>query len=323
MKALVRRNYGGPERILLQDVPQPKAAQNEVLVKVHCNTISRTDCGILGGKPYIFRFFVGWPKPRNPILGSDFAGEVVEVGPEVKGFKAGDHVFGFNDEGLGSQAQFVKIKESAAISHIPGQKTYVDAIYCAEGAHYALTFSRPLNLVKGSKVLVIGATGAIGSAAIQILRARGIRIDAVGPASHRDYWQEKGVESYWDYETEDFRKSSKKYAHVLDAVGKSSYFQCKHLLNHGGAYVSSELGPYASNVWLALLRPFMQKSKVYFPIPKDIPGSLKEMHKLLAAGKYKGLVDPLKIQPQKAEDAYHYACSGQKKGNLILYWDQD
>ncbi len=323
MKALTRNGYGSPGIIHFKEVPKPQIAPDEILIRVHCNTVSRTDCGILGGKPFIFRFFVGWPKPKNPILGSDFAGEVVEIGPSVKGYNIGDRIFGFNDEGLGSQAEYLNIKADGPIMHIPSKNTYREAAAASEGAHYALNFLRYLNLPKGKKVLLIGATGAIGSAAIQILRSRGIRVDAVGEGAYRDYWQDRGVESYWDYKTEDFRKSGKQYAAVLDAVGKSNFFKCRKLLQKGGAYVSSELGPFASNLWLALIAPLMPLAFVKFPFPKDIPASLKEMQRLMAAGKFQALIDPVKLKPQDAEKAYHYACSGEKIGNLILDWDMD
>lgn len=323
MKAIIRKKYSDASGIRFTELEPPKPQEDELLIKVRCNTVSRTDCGILKGKPYIFRFFVGWPKPRKVVLGSDFAGEVIDKGEQVRSFNIGDRVFGFHDEGLGSQAEYLCLNANGPLLHIPSQNSYREAVASCEGAHYALNFLRYLNLPKGKKVLVIGATGAIGSAAIQILRARGIRVDAVGPALYRDYWQEKGVESYWDYEKEDFRKSGKKYTAVLDAVGKSSFFQTRKLLLKGGTYISSELGPLFSNLWLSLLAPLMPLASVRFPVPKDIPASLKEMQRLMAADKFEALIDPVKLRPQDPEKAYQYACSGEKIGNLILEWAMD
>lgn len=323
MKALVRKKYGDPDSVLWMDLPEPTPGPTDVLIRVHCTCISRTDCGILQGTPYIFRFFTGWPKPRLQTLGSDFAGVVVAVGEKVKRYRPGEKVFGFKDDGLGSQAEYLVLPEDGPMEHIPGQHTYREALSAAEGAHYALNMIGKLKLEKGSKMLVIGATGAIGSAAIQILRARGIRIDAVGPENYRDYWQERGVESYFAFENQDFRKAKKKYSHIIDAVGKSNFFQCKRLLLAHGAYVSSELGPLASNIWLSWFAFFMSHGKVHFPVPKNIPGSLKEMHKLLGADKYEGLIDPTKVGPRQAKDAYRYACSGEKIGNLIMDWYED
>jgi NADPH:quinone reductase-like Zn-dependent oxidoreductase len=323
MKALVRKKYGPYDSLHWMEVPKPEIGPKELLIKVHCNTISRTDCGLLEGKPYLLRFFSGWPRPRKKILGSDFAGEIIDIGSEVSKFRRGEKVFGFNDIGLGSQAEYLALSEHAPIEHIPGQHSYREAVSSIEGGHYALNMLRPLKLQKGSKVLVIGATGAIGSAAIQILRARGIRVDAVGPEAYRDYWQVRGVESYWDYKKQDFCKAKRKYAHVIDAVGKSHFFKCRKLLLQNGVYVSSELGPFASNVWLSWFGFFMPKGKVAFPIPKNIPASLKEMQSLMGSGKFEGLIDPTKINPRQAKSAYQYAGSGTKIGNLLLEWHQD
>lgn len=323
MKALVRKKYGSPKILVWKEVPKPEIGPDELLIKVHCNTISRTDCGILKGAPYILRFLTGWPRPKRKILGSDFAGEIVHIGETFKSFRLGEKVFGFDDNGLASQAEYLVVNAKTPMEHIPGQHSYREAVSCAEGGHYALNMIRKLELKRGSKVLVIGATGSIGSAAIQILRSKGIRIDAVGPESYRDYWQERGVESYWDYQKQDFRSANRKYAHIIDAVGKSNFFQCQKLLLRHGAYVSSELGPLASNIWLSWFGFFMTHGKVVFAVPRDIPASLKEMQKLLGTGKFEALIDPTQINPRQAEQAYTYVCSGEKIGNLILDWTKD
>ncbi|MCR9152619.1 MAG: NAD(P)-dependent alcohol dehydrogenase [Bacteroidetes bacterium] len=320
MKAITRRQYGNAQRIFFKDLPIPKPGEQELLIKVHCHTINRTDCAILHGKPYLFRFFIGWPKPKKQILGTDFAGEVVKVGSGVKEFKPGDRVFGFNDQGLASQAEYCCISQSEPIIGIPDGISYRAAAASIEGAHYAINFLRYTKLRKGEKVLVLGATGAIGSALIQILKARGIRVDAVGPENYRDYWQSRGVERYWDYKSKSPLPKNKAYVAVFDAVGKSSFFQCRSVLQKGGLYISSELGPFASNLFLALFAGLMPKAKVKFPYPLGLMESLSTMQNLLAEGKYRPLIDPIKLGPSAAEEAYNYVDSGEKIGNFIMEW---
>jgi len=164
MKAAIRSKYGSPEVISIEEVEMPLPADHEILVKVHAATVNRTDCGILCGKPFAIQFFTGLFKPTSPIPGTDFAGEIEAIGKKVSAFKVGDKVWGFNDNGLASHAQYLVISENKAVLKMPEHITYEQAAASAEGAHYAYTFINKVNLKAGQKVLVNGATGAIGSA---------------------------------------------------------------------------------------------------------------------------------------------------------------
>jgi NADPH:quinone reductase-like Zn-dependent oxidoreductase len=175
MRSIVRTRYGPPAILSIQEVDRPVPRRGEILVRVHATTVNRTDCGALWGKPFIFRFFVGFPKPRHLATGTDFAGTVVSTGNSVSRFKVGDRVFGFDDNCLGSHAEYLVIPENRPMATIPEGVSFEQAAASLEGAHYAYNFVTKIQLRKDDRVLVNGATGAIGSAAVQILRNWGRR----------------------------------------------------------------------------------------------------------------------------------------------------
>ena len=170
MKASISTQYGSPDLLQLLEVDKPIPKDQEVLIQVHATTVNRTDCGNLRGSPFIVRFMTGLGAPKKIIIGSDFAGEVVEIGASQSNFQVGDRVFGFQESGYGAHAQYMTIAADAAIARIPEGLSYLDAAACVEGAHYAINFINKVDLQAGDQVLVNGATGAIGSAMVQLLR---------------------------------------------------------------------------------------------------------------------------------------------------------
>ena len=318
MKAIIRNEYGKPEVLQWREIEKPIPKEKELLIRVHATTVNRTDCGILTGKPFLIRFFTGLLKPSSPTPGTDFAGEIVAIGKEVKDFKIGDRVWGLNDEGLTSHAEFMTIKEDQAIALIPDGISYSEAVACAEGAHYAYNFVNKIDLKEGDKVLVNGATGAIGSAAIQILKSRNIYVTAVGNTKNIDLVKSFGVDKFYNYEKEDFTEiDEERYNFVFDAVGKSTFGKCKKLLLPNGIYISSELGPNAENVYLPIITKFKGGKKVIFPIPSNCKRSILFINDLIKQGKFKAVIDR-HYQPEDIQDAYEYVMSGQKTGNVII-----
>lgn len=317
MKAIIRSRYGGPAVLALKEIPQPTPKKNEVLIRVHTCTVSRTDCGALWGTPYIFRFFVGWPRP-TPVLGSDFAGEVVATGAEVTRFQPGDRVFGFKDDGAGSYAEFMTFPENGGIAIIPNGISYTAAVASAEGVHYAYNYIRKLNMGGGHKVMLNGGTGGIGSAAIQMLKYRGATVVATAPTGYLDRVKALGADRVIDYQKEDFTEDEDRYQVVFDSVGKSSFGQCKRLLLPKGYYVSSELGPRAENPLRALIAPLQSGKKVAFPVPTDVPQSLAYISELLTQNAFHPLIDRTFPMTQ-IEEAFTYVNSGQKIGNVLLH----
>ncbi len=318
MKAAIRIKYGGPEVLTVQEVPVPVPKESEMLIRVHAATVNRTDCGALWGKPFIFRFFVGFPKPRHQSTGTDFAGVVEAVGSKVTKYKTGDRVFGFDDNNLGTHAQYVTIPEKSPITIIPEHISFETAAASAEGGHYAYNYIRKSGMKKGDTVMVYGATGAIGSAAVQLLKSMDIHITAVCNSKNVETVKSLGADKVIDNETEEFTAGGEQYNYILDAVGKSSWAVCKKLLKPGGKYMSSELGPGNENLYLPFITRFSKsKKRLLFPLPTDIKATLNFLQPLLAEGKFRPLIDrtyPL----DEIADAFRYVNSGQKTGNVLL-----
>ena len=319
MKTAFRTAYGPPDVLTVREILVPEPRNGEILVRVHAATVNRTDCGALWGRPYIFRFFVGWPRPRVPATGTDFAGEVVATGPGVTRFKTGDRVMGFNDQNLGSHAQYLCLSEREAIVPIPDGVSYEVAAASMEGAHYARNFIDAVPLKPGDSVLVNGATGAIGSAAVVLLKNAGARVTAVCAEPHRAAVAALGADRTLDYTKVPFTEQlrGETFAFVFDAVGKSSFGACRPLLDESGVYLSSELGPRNENPFLALVAPLMRGPKVKFPIPRNIARSLALVAPLLANGTYKPLIDR-RYALDDIREAFTYVDSGQKIGNVLL-----
>ncbi len=320
MKAAIRSKYGPPDVLNIEDVETPTPKDNEILVRVRAATVNRTDCGILWGKPFVIRFFTGLFKPTSPTTGTDFAGEIVAVGKNVTAFKVGDKVWGFNDNGLASHAQYLTLPEDEAILKIPEHITYEQAAASAEGAHYAYNFINKVNLDASNKVLVNGATGAIGSAAVQILKYIGVYVVAVCDTKNIERVKSIGPDRVVDYTKEDFTRLEEKFDFVFDAVGKSTFGKCRPLLQPGGIYISSELGPHAENLYLPLITKIRGGKKVVFPLPVNIKKSLLYMQELLEKGKFKPLIDR-RYSLENIREAYQYVDSGQKTGNVIITFD--
>ncbi|MDY6934913.1 MAG: NAD(P)-dependent alcohol dehydrogenase [Spirochaetota bacterium] len=322
MKANVHTKYGPPEVLQLKEVRKPIPKDDEVLIRIFATTVNRTDCAILYGKPFLTRFASGLFKPKSPITGTDFAGKVEGIGKCVTSLKVGDKVWGFNDNGLTSHAQYMTISEDKAITTIPNNITYVQAAASAEGTHYAYNFIKKVNLESGHSVLVNGATGAIGSAAVQFLKYYKANVTAVCDTENIELVKSLGADRVIDYINEDFTRDDQKYNFIFDTVGKSSFSKCKPLLHPGGVYISSELGYMLQNLFYALVTPIFGNQKVIFPFPTDIKGSILFVKDLIEKGEYKPLIDR-KYPLEGIDQAYMYVASGQKIGNVIIIFDDN
>ena len=317
MKAVLRTTYGSPDVLSLGTVEKPIPKNNEILVKVYATTVNRTDCGILRGQPFPIRFFTGLLKPRSAIPGTDFAGRVEEIGQHVTAFQVGDRVWGFHDDGLRSQAEYLTIGEHAAVTLIPKDVPYETIVACGEGAHYAYNFINYVTIKEGTRVLVNGATGAVGSSLVQLLKYYGAYVTAVGNTQNIALITSWGADKTIDYLQEDFTQDEEQYHYLFDTVSNSSFGRCKHLLLPDGAYLSSELGPNAQNVYLSLTTPLFGKKRVVFPIPKDCRRSVRLLTDLVKEKKFDAVIDrtyPL----DQIKEAYRYVERGEKTGNVII-----
>ena len=321
MKAAVYHKYGPPEVVQVTDVPQPVIKSNEVLIKVHASTVNRTDCGFRSAQYFISRFFSGLLKPKNNILGCEFAGQIESIGSDVTSFTVGQKVFGYDDSGFGGHAAYIAIAENKAVAAMPDKFSYTHAAALTEGAHYALCNIKAAKVKKGDAVMVYGATGAIGSAAVQLLKAMDIYVVAVCNTKNVLLIKSLGADEVIDYQTEDFTKIDKRFDFVFDAVGKISFVVAKPLLKEKGIYISTELGKHSQNVFLAMLTPLLGGKKVLFPLPVTKKEDILFLKKLAGTHQFKPIIDreyPL----ENIVEAYRYVETGQKTGNVVIKIDR-
>lgn len=317
MKAIVHKKYGPPEVANLMEVGKPTPKDNEVLIKIMASTVNRTDSGFRSAKYFISRFWSGLFKPKYSILGCEFSGIIEEIGSSITTFKVGDKVFGFNDKTFGGHSEFLAISENAAIALIPESLSYEEAAAITEGAHYALCDIRAAKVMSGQDVMIYGATGAIGSAAVQIIKTLGTNVTAVCNTKNMALVKSLGADTVIDYQTEDFSKIDTRFDFIFDAVGKSSFGICKALLKKKGIYISTEPGKNAENVFLALMTPIWGGKKVLFPIPTIYKKDVIYLKDLVDKGAFKPVIDRYYNLDQIVE-AYKYVESGQKTGNVII-----
>jgi NADPH:quinone reductase-like Zn-dependent oxidoreductase len=317
MKAVVYKKYGPPEVAQLTDIPKPVPNDQEILIKVHASTVNRTDAGFRSASYFISRFWTGLFSPKHQVLGCEFAGVVEAVGKNVSSFKIGDRVFGFNDKTCGGHGEYLTIAESDAVTHMPTNISFEEAAALTEGVHYALVDIKASNIQKGQQAMVYGATGAIGSAAVQLLKHFGVIVTAVCNTKNVELVRSLGADTVIDYQTQDFTKTQTKFDLIFDSVGKSSFGQCKPLLNAKGIYISTELGKNAENVWLAMITPLFGGKKVLFPLPTITKEDVNFFKTLYEKGEFKPVIDRYYTLEQIVE-AYKYAESGQKTGNVII-----
>ncbi len=315
MKASIRRNYCSPSELRVEQIEKPIPKENEVLIRVYATTVNRTDCANLTAQPFIMRFVLGLFQPRKIIVGTDFAGEVVSLGKNVSSIHVGDRVFGFNDTGSESQAEFLTTVEKNVFP-IPKNIDFKQAAASLEGAHYAYTFLHKVNIKSGQRILINGATGGIGSALLQFVRQYDVKIAATCNTKNIELIKNLGADKIFDYTKEDFTKSDGKYDFIFDTVGKSTFGKCKSLLNNKGVYISSELGPYSQNIFYPLLNSISSK-KVIFPIPYHKRETIPYISHQLEKGIFRPVIDR-EYELKDISEAYAYVIKGEKTGNVVI-----
>lgn len=317
MNAAIYTEYGGPDVVRLADIPKPVPAKNELLVRVHASTVNRTDTGFRTAEYVISRLFSGLFRPKQPVLGSEFAGEVVEVGADVTLFKPGDRIFGFDDERFGGHAEYLCIAEDRGIATIPDGWSYAEAAPLAEGSHYALCNLRAAGVGAGTRILINGSTGAIGSAAVQLSVHLGAEVTAVCATPHLELVTSLGAHRVVDYTTTDVVSLGGEYDVVYDAVGKRRFRDFKSVLKPGGVYMSTELGPRGENIWLGLYGLLHKRTRVLFPIPITTADDIRYIRELAVIGAFKPVIDRSYGLAEIVE-AHRYVQAGMKTGNVII-----
>jgi NADPH:quinone reductase-like Zn-dependent oxidoreductase len=317
MRAAVYTRYGPPEVVHVTDIATPIMGESDLLIRVRYSSVNRTDCGFRSAEYFIVRFFSGLITPKNPVLGCEFAGEVESVGSKVTQFKIGDRVFGFNDSTFGGHGEYLVINEGAAVAHVPDEIPFDLAAAITEGGHYALCNLRAARLKAGQSILIHGATGAIGSAAVQLARYFGANVTAVCHGKHVDLVKSLGPDVVIDYTRNDFTRLNTQFDIVFDAVGKSSFGACKPILKEKGIYMSTELGKGSQNPFLALITPLLNGKRVLFPLPTISKEDVVFLRSLAEGGNFKPLIDR-KYALDEIVEAYRYVETGQKTGTVLL-----
>jgi len=241
----------------------------------------------------------------------------VAVGENIKSHNVTDKVFGFTDTGLKSQAEYITLTPKGNILTIPENIDYKQAVASLEGAHYAYSFIHKVNIQPGQRILINGATGGIGSALLQFVKQFDVPTTATCNTKNKSLIQSLGADKIYDYSIEDFTNDTEKYDFIFDAVGKSTFGKCKPLLKKGGVYISSELGPYAQNLFFSIFTPIQKNKKVIFPIPFGVEKTLPYIKDLLTTGKFKPVVDR-EYSLEDISQAYEFVLQGEKTGNIIV-----
>ena len=315
MRAVVYDEYGSPDVLRLAEVERPEPKEDEVLVKIHATTVTQTDCGWRSAKPFIVRYFIGLRRPKRRILGMELAGEVEAVGAAVTEFAVGDEVFGVG--GFGAHAEFACKRESASIAAKPTGTTFAEAAAVCDGACIALSCLRDADLRPGRSVLVYGASGSVGTAAVQLAKHFGADVTAVCNTKNVELVRSLGADRVIDYTREDYTKHGETYDVVFDAVGKTSFRRCRRLLKRGGLYVETDLGFMWHVPPLALLSRWIGDKRVKIGMAKYTKKDILFLKELIEAGKYRAVIDRSYLLEQVVE-ATRYVETGDKTGNVVL-----
>ncbi len=315
MRAVVYDRYGPPEVQRLEDVARPVPNDDEVLVRIHATTVNRTDCGWLSAKPFFTRYFTGWRRPRQRILGMELAGEVEAVGTAVREFQVGDEVFGV--KGFGAHAEFVCVRESAGVAHKPAGMTFDEAAAVCDGGSIALACLRKADLREGRSILIYGATGSIGTASVQLAKHFGADVTAVGNTKSLELLRSLGADRVIDYTREDFTKNGETYDVIFDSVGMHSFRRCRRSLKPGGIFLETDLGFMWHVPLLALLTRWFGDKKVTLPVPNYTKEDVLFLKQVIEAGEYRAVIDR-RYPLEDVVEATRYVETKQKTGNVVL-----
>ncbi len=322
MRAVVYDRYGPPDVLRLEDVERPVPKEDEVLVRVHATTVNRLDTATREANrrsglaiSLMGRLVLGLRRPRHRILGTEFAGEVEAVGAAVSEFAVGDRVFGNSGLRFGAHAEYIAMPVSARMARMPAGMSFEEAAPITDGALNALTCLKQADLRKGRTILIYGASGAIGTAGVQLARAFGADITAVCNTKNLEVVRSLGADRVIDYTQEDFTKNGQTYDVILDAVGKLSFRRCRRSLQPNGIYLPTD--GFANLMW-ALVTSRSQGKKVRFQIP---PRQTKEdvlfLKELIETGRYRPVIDR-RYRLEDVIEAARYVETEQKTGNVVL-----
>lgn len=328
MKAVIYTEYGSPDVLKPAEVEKPAPKDNEVLIKIHAVSINYGDIAARDFKgtppskfnmPFLFWFLArlsfGWNKPKNNILGSELSGVIESVGKDVKLFKVGDQVFGYRGQSQRANAEYVCMAENSMLAIKPSNMTYEEAALVPYGALTAVNLLRSVNIQPGQKVLINGASGGIGSAAIQLAKYYGAEVTGVAATPRLEFMKSLGADKVIDYIKEDFTKNGETYDLIFDILGRSSFSNCKNSLNENGRYLlaSFKLKQLLQMLWTSKTG----SKKVICALSGEKIEDLLLIKKLVEEGKIKSIIDK-RFSLEQIAEAHRYIESGHKKGNVVI-----
>jgi NADPH:quinone reductase-like Zn-dependent oxidoreductase len=328
MKAMVYTKYGPPEVLQLKEVDKPSPKDNEVLIKVHATTVNYGDMIARNFKditprkfnmPFIFwllaRVFFGLRKPKIQILGSEFAGEIEAMGKDAKRFKQGDQVFGYLGQNMGAYTEYLTMPEDGIVAKKPANMTYEEATTVPSGGMTAFYILGKAEIQPGQKVLINGASGGIGSIAVQLAKDSGAEVTAVCGTPRMEFVKTLGADKVIDYTREDFTRNGETYDLIFDVLGRSSFLRCKGSLNKNGIYLLASFK--TKQLFQMLLTSITGGKKVKCVLSPQGREELTALRDLIEAGKITSVID--KSYPmERAAEAHRYVEEGSKKGNVVI-----
>jgi NADPH:quinone reductase-like Zn-dependent oxidoreductase len=318
MRAVVQDRYGPPEVLHVAEVEKPTPQAGEVLIRVHASTVSQTDTHIRRANLILWRVLLGWRRPRHRTLGVDLAGVVEAVGPGVSEFKAGDEVFGMVGWRAGAHAEYVCVPESGSIAPKPAALTFEEAASICDGAMQGLATLRKGQVGKGTRLVVYGASGSLGTAAVQIAKHLGAHVTGVTSTRNVELVRSLGADDVIDYTREDLAKRGPIYDVVIDAVGKYAFHWGKRALKPGGTYVETDFGPHKLETLVMWpLSRWIGSRRLTFGSGVRSKADVRFMKELIEAGEYRPVVDSVYPMDQVV-DAHRRVESWHKVGNVVL-----
>lgn len=321
MRAAYVTGYGNSDLIEVRNVSIPNPKSNELLIEVKASTVTQADVMMLSGKPYFARLFVGFKKPKHPIPGTGFSGIIREVGEDVTDFKVGEEVFGETTLGFSTNAEFVVISESGVLLRKPKNMSHEEAATYGDGPVTSLNFLKNIGKIKkGQQVLINGASGALGTAAVQLASYFGAKVTAVCSGKNANLVKKLGADNVIDYKTSDFTKSNERYDLIFDTVGKSSFCESRKVLKRKGKFVSPVLT--FSLLYQSLIsRLFFRKKATFAATGMKKNHELKEMFEELLVIReqfdFQVVIDR-EFKLEEVSKAHEFVAMGHKVGNVIL-----
>jgi NADPH:quinone reductase-like Zn-dependent oxidoreductase len=317
MKAIVYSEYGPPEVLQIREIEKPVPKDNEILIKICATTVTSGDTRLRRADPFAVRFFNGLTGPKKiTILGNELAGRIEAVGKNVKIFKTGDDVFGQTGLSLGANAEYICLPDDGSLAIKPATISYEEAASIPFGGSTSLHFLKKANITKGQKVLIYGASGSLGTAAIQLAKYFGAEVTGLCSSANLELVRSLGADKVIDYTKEDFTKSGQTYDIIFDTVGKSPFAGCIKSLNEKGVYlraVHMTLPPVVRGLWTSMF----SSKKVIGGIAVERKENIVFLKELIESGKFKPVID--KVFPfEKTAEAHRYVDMGHKKGNVVI-----